>query len=344
MQPQIVDNLLAKFKVAAIGHLPTSLEALPRLSSHCGGSAIFIKRDDCSGLAFGGNKVRQLSYYLGDALVHGADTILITGAIQSNYVRCAAAASAKLGLHCHVQLENRTGKSGHAYNYSGNVLLNHLFGATVSHYHTGEDELGADASLERLATTYRDGGRSPYVIHLSMGHEPFGALGYVEAARELLEQIDQQSLSVDCIVVASGSGHTHAGLLTGLRLGQSAIKVIGACVRRDATLQRQRVLQLCGDVEQMLGVDSVVQSSDVECDDTYLAPGYGQLGAQALEAMKCAARLEGIVVDPVYTAKSLACAIGIAESAGRIGNIIYIHTGGGPALFGYEDELTAALS
>lgn len=342
MQPELIEFALARFNVACIGHFPTILESMPRLSRHCGGS-LYIKRDDCSGLAFGGNKVRQLSFYLGDALAGGADMVLITGAVQSNYVRCTAAAAAKLGLQCHVQLEERVNKQSHAYNHSGNVLLNRLFGATVTRYPCGEDEQGADASLEELAVAYRQQGHKPYVIHLSMGHTPFGALGYVGAAGELLRQIEEQSLSVDCIVVASGSGHTHAGLLTGLKLARSNIKVIGACVRRQARLQEPRVLELCTAVERLLGIDSVVNSDDVICDDACLAPGYGQLGPRAFDAIKQAARLEGLVVDPVYTAKSLACAISTVQSTGDSSNVIYLHTGGGPALFGYEDELTAAL-
>ena len=143
--------------------------------------------------------------------------------------------------------------------------------------------------------------------------------------------------------MATGSGHTHAGLLTGLRLAHSSINVIGACVRRDASLQHERVCRLCAETEHLLNLDPVVTSDDVLCDDAYLAPGYGQLGIEALEAMKAVARLEGVVVDPVYTAKSLACAIATAGVAKQGSNTLFIHTGGGPALFGYEDELTAAL-
>jgi 1-aminocyclopropane-1-carboxylate deaminase/D-cysteine desulfhydrase-like pyridoxal-dependent ACC family enzyme len=259
-------------------------------------------------------------------------------------VRCTAAAAAKLGLHCHIQLEQRVSKNNHAYNHSGNVLLNHLFGATVTHYPRGEDEAGADASLERYAQSYRREGRKPYVIHLSMGHTPFGGVGYVDAAREILQQLTEQSLHVDTVVVASGSGHTHAGLLTGLRLANANIKVIGACVRREKTLQEQRITTLCSDIEKLLGIAPVVRRGDVVCDDRFLAPGYGQPGQAAIDAMKAAARFEGIIVDPVYTAKSMACAIAVAASAARNANTLYVHTGGVPALFGYEDTLTPILT
>ena len=342
-RPSAIAEAIAGFRVASIGHFPTALEALPRLSQQAGG-ALYIKRDDSNGLGLGGNKVRQLSFYLGDALAQGADTVLITGAVQSNYVRCTAAAAAKLGLHCHIQLEQRVSKNNHAYNHSGNVLLNHLFGATVTHYPHGEDEAGADASLERYAQSYRREGRKPYVIHLSMGHTPFGGVGYVDAAREILQQLTEQSLHVDTVVVASGSGHTHAGLLTGLRLANANIKVIGACVRREKTLQEQRITTLCSDIEKLLGIAPVVRRGDVVCDDRFLAPGYGQPGQAAIDAMKAAARFEGIIVDPVYTAKSMACAIAVAASAARNANTLYVHTGGVPALFGYEDTLTPILT
>lgn len=344
MQPQLIESALEKFSVADIGHFPTPLEPMQRLSQHAGGGALYIKRDDCSGLGMGGNKVRQLSYYLGDALANGADTVLITGAVQSNYVRCAAAAAAKLGLQCHVQLEDRVSYDTRAYNNSGNVLLDRLFGATLTHYPVGEDEAGADAQLEELAQSYRRQGKNPYVVHLSTGHTPYGALGYVDAAREILMQISAQTLTVDTIVLASGSAHTHAGLVTGLRLAKSTINVIGACVRRDKSLQQPRVLQLCAEIAQLLGIDPVVKTEDVICNDEYFAPGYGRPGEKALEAMKCAARLEGIIVDPVYTAKSLACAMAIAEKAKPASKILYLHTGGSPAIFAYEDMLTKALA
>jgi len=344
MQSDPISRALSQFPVAAIGHLPTPLEAMPRLSEFCSGANLHIKRDDCTGLAFGGNKIRQLMFYLGDATREGADTILITGATQSNYVRCAAAASAKLGFQCHVQLEDRVPKYDHAYKKSGNVLLDHLFGATVHYYDEGEDENGADLRMEELAVQLQHEGRKPYVVHLSTGHVPYGGLGYVGAAGEILDQLEQQSVDVDRIVVASGSGHTHAGLVTGLKLADSAIPVDGICVRRSADLQQPRVLGLCREIERLMGVGTLVDESDVRVNDQVLAPGYGQLNEPTIEALTQAARLEGLVVDPVYTAKSLAGAMSIARGLDRGLNVLYVHTGGGPGVFGYESEISELLA
>ena len=163
----------------SLGHFPTPLEPLPRILSEVTGNSLFLKRDDCSGLGLGGNKVRQLEYYLGDALTKGCDTVLSTGAVQSNYMRTLAAASAKLGLECHVQLESRVSTEDPDYLLSGNVLLNKMFGANLYSYEEGEDERGADAELARIARDLEHKGRKPYIVPLAPVEEPKGALGYV---------------------------------------------------------------------------------------------------------------------------------------------------------------------
>ena len=175
---------------------------MPRLGDKLGLN-IVVKRDDATGLAFGGNKVRQLEYYFGRALDQGADTVLITGAVQSNYVRTTAAAAAKLGLRCHVQLEDRVPLYDESYVNSGNALLNKLLGAIVHTYPQGEDEAGADARLHEIADEERRNGHNPYVIPLDPGNPPTGALGYVECAIELVEQL-RQPASIDAFVVPFG--------------------------------------------------------------------------------------------------------------------------------------------
>ena len=200
-----------------LSHTPTPIEALPRLSSHSGAANLYIKRDDCTGLGMGGNKSRQLEFYMGDAVACGADTIVITGAVQSNFTRMAAAAACKLGMDCHIQLEDRVPGMSATYHQTGNVLLSSLYGATMHLYADGEDEAGADLQLERIANELRDTGRKPYIIYLSQGHPPLGALGYVVAADEIARQVIALGIRFDTIVVASGSGATHAGLLFGLR-------------------------------------------------------------------------------------------------------------------------------
>ncbi len=188
---------------------------MPNLGARLGHGELYVKRDDCTGLAFGGNKVRQLEFYLGEARSNGADTVLITGAVQSNFVRLAAAAARKLGMDCHVQLEERVPKTNPEYRNSGNVLLDRILGVVIHSYPEGGDEQGADNRLGEIALELRGRGRRPYIIPLAPGHAPLGALGYVVAAREILIQMEGEDLSFDEIVVASGSGNTHAGLLFG---------------------------------------------------------------------------------------------------------------------------------
>ena len=328
---------------AALSHLPTPLEELPNLTETVGGARLYVKRDDCTGLALGGNKTRQLEYYLGDAVARSADTILITGAVQSNYVRMAAAAARKLNMDIHIQLEQRVPLDDAAYQNSGNVLLDRLLGATLHSYATGEDEGGADRRLEEIADDLRRRSRRPYVIHLGLGHMPLGALGYVRAAVELLDQMEAMGLRPDEIVVGSGSGHTHAGLLFGLRALSSPVRVTGSCVRRAKGEQAPRLLDHCRRLATFLEIANPVRDSDVELIDDFLAPGYGQLNAPTIEALRLSARREGLILDPVYTAKAMAAAIHRARALGRGKNIVFVHTGGVPANFGYETLLRPVL-
>jgi D-cysteine desulfhydrase family pyridoxal phosphate-dependent enzyme len=343
MTPDDVVRLLEAFPQAPLGHYPTPLEPAPRLGDALGLN-LQIKRDDATGLAFGGNKVRQLEFYLGKAPELNADTILITGAVQSNYVRAAAAAAAKLGLRCHVQLEDRVPLYDDSYVSSGNVLLDKLLGATVHVYPEGEDEAGADAQLYEIAEDERSKGHTPYVIPLGPGNPPVGALGYVKGAVELVEQLGDPA-GIDAFVVPSGSGMTHAGFLVGLRaLGVSA-PVFGICVRRDADAQAQRIATNCRNVEELLGLSSVVSGDDVRTTDAVLSPGYGRLNDATYEAVLLAARTEGLLLDTVYSGRALAGLVHLANegviSPGS--KVVFLHTGGTPALFGYSEVLNARL-
>lgn len=327
-----------------LAHLPTPIEQLPRLTQEVGGATLMVKRDDCTGLAMGGNKARQLEFYLGDAMAQGADTVLITGAVQSNYVRMAAAAAAKLGLECHVQLEERVSDDSEIYRTSGNVLLDQLFGAHIHRFPVGEDDSGADRSLDELAAELHTAGKRPYVIHLGLGHPPLGALGYVEAAREILEQQRQEELQIDEIVVASGSGHTHAGLLYGLRSHGSDVRVTGVCVRRDQNLQLPRIEEHVRGLDALTDESDVVSRRDIVLIDDLLWPSYGVSNVHSEAAMLCAARLEGLIVDPVYTAKSLAGAMDRAAHLGAGKSVLFIHTGGTPGIFAYQPAIARLAS
>ena len=323
-----------------LAHLPTPLERMGNLEKRYGDVRLLVKRDDCTGLAMGGNKLRQLEYYFGEAVSQGADTVLITGAVQSNFARLAAASANRLGMHCHIQLEHRVSKDDPYYANSGNVLLDRMLGATLHSYPHGEDEAGADAQLESIADELRAKGCNPYIIHLAPGHPPTGALGYVRAAREIIDQAAADGIAIDEVVVPSGSGHTHAGLLFGLRAYDSAIPVSGVCVRRDAVAQRSRIIERCQKIADMLGVDNPVGEDDVVLTDEYLQPGYGRLNSPALRAIALAARCEGLLLDPVYTGKTMAGCLARATAADRHRSILFIHTGGTPAVFAYQSELS----
>ncbi len=342
---ELVDKLMALPRLE-LAHTPTPIEAMNRLSAHIGDVHLSVKRDDCTGLAFGGNKVRQLEFYLGEAQARGADTVLITGAVQSNFVRLTAAAAARHGLQCHVQLEERVPNADQTYQNSGNVLLDKMLGATLHYYDQGEDEAGADRRLNELAHSLREQGRHPYVIPLAPGHPPLGALGYVVAAQEIVAQAQQLNTPFDEIVVASGSGHTHAGLLFGLRALGDKTQVSGICVRRDAGVQRSRIGEHCLAIASLLGMDSAVTEADIHLQDDFLAPGYGRLNTPTMEAMKLSAQLEGLLLDPTYTAKAMA---GFLSQASHYAEhtpgskLLFIHTGGQPALFAYEAELSEYL-
>ncbi len=337
---------MPEFPRVTLAHAPTPLERMERLGAEIGLNNLYVKRDDCTGLAMGGNKARQLEYYFGEAVAAGADVVLITGAVQSNFMRMTAAAAAKLGMACHVQLEDRVHDMPADYHASGNVLLDRLFGATIHTYPEGEDEAGADRALEALADELRGQGRTPYIVYLSANHPPVGALGYRDAALEMLDQAAAMGLDVAKVIVPSGSALTHAGTLVGLRECNAEIECIGMCVRRAAELQHPRVLARAGELAVMIDRDGLITAADVRVEDVALGPGYGHPGEDALEAMGLCARLEGLLLDPVYSAKALAGLIALAR-AGEIGTeeaVVFIHTGGTPALFGYAELLNRTFA
>ncbi len=330
---------LARFPKADLGHHPTPLEPMSNLQKQFPGKHLWVKRDDCNGLALGGNKVRQLEYYLGEAQAQKADTVLITGAVQSNFVRLAAAAANKLGMDCHIQLEKRVAKDSVSYNTSGNVLLDQMLGATIHYFDRGEDEAGADTALHEIAADLKANGRRPYIIHLAPGHPPLGALGYVEAAGEMLEQAKHQNICFDQIVVPSGSGNTHGGLLFGLRALGDKTPVAGICVRRDAISQRQRIADRAGELADLLAIENPVTDRDISLTDDFLHPAYGQLNEATSAAIKLAATTEALILDPVYSGKTMAGFLHTANTMQQDGTLLFWHTGGAPAVFAYGDDL-----
>lgn len=316
----------------------TPLEPLPRLSDMAGGR-LWAKRDDLLPIAFGGNKVRQLEFYFGEAQAQDADTVLITGAVQSNFCRLTAAIAAKLGMACHIQAEERVPSNDPSYRASGNVLLENLLGATIHSYPDGEDEAGADAALNALADRLRDEGARPYVIPLGPGHPPLGALGYVLAAEELSQQIQEAGIAEPHIAVASGSGATHAGLLFGLRALGDQTPVTGICVRRASSLQGPRIAKRCADIAALIEVGNPVTEADIRLNDRFLAPGYGRLNLPTARAIRLATRAEALMLDPVYAGRAMAGALWLAGTLDEGSNVIFVHTGGTPGIFGYVGQM-----
>ena len=336
---------IAHFPRARLGHAPTPLDPAPSLGAALG-IDLRIKRDDCTGLAFGGNKVRQLEFHLGAAQAQGADTVLVTGAVQSNLVRIAAAGARRLGMEAHIQLEERVDGASDLYRASGNLLLDRMFGATLHPFPAGEDEAAADAALERRAKALAAEGRRPYVIHSAPGHPPLGGLGYVVAAEEVMEQARALGIEFDAAVCASGSALTHAGTLVGLRALGEAVPVLGICVRRDAERQGDRVARVAAALAAMIGRPAAFDAGEVAVCDAVHSPGYGRLNDAVREAMAMAARHEGLLLDPVYTGKAMAGLIAHVRS-GRIAagsRVLFMHTGGQPAIFAYGDRLGDWLS
>ncbi len=327
---------LARFPRIRLGHLPTPLEPLEVLSKHLGGPRLWIKRDDCTGLSTGGNKTRKLEYLMADARAQGADTVITQGATQSNHARQTAAAAAKLGMACHILLEDRTGYTDPAYTQSANVMLDKLHGATVSRRPGGAD---MQAEMEAVAEDLRKTGKRPYVIP-GGGSNPVGALGYVAAALELVAQAAAMDLRIDHVVHATGSAGTQAGLVAGLVGLNSGIPVLGIGVRAPRERQEANVLALAQRTADHLGLPSgTVRAEHVQANCDYVGQGYGIPTEGMVEAVKLLAEKEGILLDPVYSGKGMAGLIDLI-SKGYFKpeeNVVFIHTGGAVGLFGYPD-------
>ncbi|MCE0845787.1 D-cysteine desulfhydrase [Buttiauxella sp. A2-C1_F] len=311
---------------------PTPLEYLPRFSDYLG-REIYIKRDDTTPMAMGGNKLRKLEFLAADALREGADVLVTAGAIQSNHVRQTAAVAAKLGLKCVALLENPIGTQAENYLTNGNRLMLDLFDVEIEMC----DALHSpDQQLEEIAVRLEAQGFRPYVIPVG-GSNALGALGYVESALEIAQQCEG-AVSVSSVVVASGSAGTHAGLAVGLEQVMPDVDLIGVTVSRTIAQQLPKVEALQQAVAQSLSVSA---NNPIKLWDDYFAPGYGTPNEEGLEAIKILARLEGILLDPVYTGKAMAGLIdGVAQKRFKDeGPIIFIHTGGAPALFAYHPHV-----
>jgi len=324
---------LARFPRLRLAHLPTPLEHMPNLTRALGGPEIWIKRDDCTGMSTGGNKTRKLEFLMAEAVGQGADIVLTQGATQSNHARQTAACAARLGLACHLLLEDRTGKTDADYTRNGNVLLDELHGASIEHRPSNPD---MNAEMEDVAQRMRAEGRKPYAIP-GGGSNPTGALGYVNAAIELITQANDTGLKIDHVVHATGSAGTQAGLVTGLQGINAGVPLLGIGVRAPKEKQEENVFKLACATADKLGLSGIVKRQDVVANSDYVGEGYGFPAPSTIEAITMLARHEGILLDPVYSGKGMAGLIDlIRKGAFKKGeNVVFIHTGGSAALFGY---------
>ncbi len=325
---------LARYPRRFLAHLPTPLERLDRLSAELGGPEIWIKRDDCTGLSTGGNKTRKLEFLMAEAELAGADTIITQGATQSNHARQTAAFAAKLGMKCHILLEDRTGSDDRNYNHNGNVLLDHLHGATTEKRPAGGD---MNAEIEKLAETMRGDGRKVYTIP-GGGSNPTGALGYVNCAFEMLSQLNGSGTKIDHIVHATGSAGTQAGLIVGLKAMNAQIPLLGIGVRAPKDAQEANVYKLACATAEKLGCSGIVSRADIVANSDYVGKGYGIPTESGLDAIRMFAELEGILLDPVYSAKGAAGFIDLVRKGQfkKGERVVFVHTGGSAALFGYS--------
>jgi len=313
----------------------TPIEYMPNLTKLLGGAELYIKRDDLLGLAAGGNKTRKLEFLVADALAQGADTLITFGAVQSNHCRLTVAAAAKEGLDCRLVLEERVAGS-YDPKASGNNFLYQLLGVEkITVIKDGED---GDAAMQAFADDLLKQGRKGYIIP-GGGSNATGSLGYVNCAEEILSQTMVMGLPLDAIVTSSGSGGTHAGLITGLVGNNANIPLHGISVRGKTAPLTEKYHGLANRTAEKLGLAGGVPRSDIIIHDGYVGPGYSLPTDAMIEAVQLFARHEGILLDPVYTGKTAAGLIDLVRNGTfKPGDkILFIHTGGSPALYAYQD-------
>ena len=323
--------MLEKFERIKLGHFPTPIEPLKNISTYLGGPNIFIKRDDCTGLATGGNKTRKLEFLMPDAIKNKAEVVVTVGAVQSNHARQTAAACALMGLKCLIILEQRLKDPPDSYMNSGNVFLDKLFGAEVKICPKNENIF---EYLEKIIENIKSKGTKVYFIP-GGGSNPIGALGYVECFNEIIKENNKYNFSQ--IVHATGSAGTQAGLLAGKKYFNSNISINGICVRYDKTTQEKKVYDEAKKTCEKLQC-KILEKSEVLVYDEYIGPGYGEPTEGMIEATKLLAKKEAILLDPVYSGKGFAGLIGLIRNKKftKNDNILFIHTGGAVSLSAYE--------
>ena len=318
----------------SLGFFPTPIVELSRLSKALGGPKIFMKRDDNTGLALGGNKTRKLEFILGDALACGADTIITAGAAQSNHCRQTAAAAASLQLECHLVLGGEEPD-----NINGNLLLDQIFGCHI--HWAGINRKGED--IPQIVEQLKQAGKKPYVVPYG-GSNELGALAFVEALKELETQYQNTGTSFTHIVFASSSGGTQAGLMLGKKMLDASYQIIGINIDKGETDKvpfDQFILSLANSTAKFIGVNHDFSAEDLILNSDYVGDGYGVIGHLENEAISLTARTEGVLLDPVYTGRAMGGLFDMIRT-GKINkndSVLFWHTGGVPALFAYSNKL-----
>ena len=323
----------------SLGHFPTPLEFCPRLTEVVGGPQIFIKRDDCTGLAFGGNKTRQLEFTVAQGISRKADVLIGGAGSQSNHCRQLAAAASKLGLDCFLVLV----KDHKSSLIQGNLLLDELLGSSLKIVEVDSQEFLDEAKAE-LVERFKQEGRNPFVV-LQSKNRPFGAMGYSLCMVELSEQFDRIGQRIDTLVVCSGST-TQPGLIFANKVMGMGVQIIGISPISWSYNIEEAFLEILSSMAENLNLEVSFSNEDIINLDQYIGPrGYGYCSADGNDALRLIARTEGIMVDPIYSAKALSGLIDLVR-IGKIGadeTVVFIHSGGTPALFAYAEELTSEI-
>lgn len=337
-----IKQLIGDFPRIKLADLPTPLHHAYRLGCELGNPNLYIKRDDLTGLAFGGNKARKLEFLLADAISKGADCIVISAAAQSNMIRMTAAACAKLGLECYAVLRSLSETPP----LEGNLLLDALFGAFVTFIPTLDPY--SDLSVQRMnqiVASLKSQGKTPYIIDLRYQSAPLAALGYFSA----VDEFDRQFSTLDdyprYIFLCAGSGTTQAGLLLGIMVKQLPIKVVGISVQKPADYIKPRIISKIQETAKLLNINIDFDDSEVVVDDRWVGERYGIPSDEGLNAIKLAATMEGLLLDPVYSGKGFSGLTGWIQE-GKISAddpVVFLHSGGTPALFVSGQDLEIAV-
>lgn len=331
--------MLEKFDRYPLTFGPSPIEKLERLAAHLGGAVeIFAKRDDCnSGLAFGGNKLRKLEYIVPDAIKAGADTLVSIGGVQSNHTRQVAATAAKIGMKCRLVQESWVPFQDAVYDRVGNILMSRVMGAEIELVDEGFD-IGIRESWERALADVKAKGGKPYAIPAGASVHPLGGLGYVGFAEEVRAQEAELGFRFDYIVVCTVTGSTHAGMLVGFAKDGRQRNVIGIDASCTPAQTREQVLEIARNTADLVGLGRAIEDDDLVLREEYAYPVYGVPSDETNEAIRLAARLEGMMTDPVYEGKSMQGLIDLVRTgffpAGS--RVLYAHLGGVPAINGYS--------